>query len=317
MKNKINLLLATTIWMVVFSNNLSASIIIGNAYIDSEKDTIVTNDNIIGLIRYEAATRTITLQDASITMPYSLPMKMGGIRVSDEDTVIINLVGNNTITGIVPIEIQHTVCHIMGTGKLVLNAPYEDSWGGIFYWALYPWYENANGLILSGGCQVEIYAPHSVGIYTRRNPHFPDTHEDRCVIRVESSSLMVDAGESAIWHARELILSDCHIEEPANAYFNADSGVVLDNTGMVSNFLRICPGTSKTPEQDTDTYRIFGSKGGIYLQGIPNNTTVQIFSISGQRIRILKTTQSNMYIPLKSGMYIVDFDNYRKKVIVL
>ena len=71
MKNKINLLLATTIWMVVFSNNLSASIIIGNAYIDSEKDTIVTNDNIIGLIRYEAATRTITLQDASITMPYS------------------------------------------------------------------------------------------------------------------------------------------------------------------------------------------------------------------------------------------------------
>ena len=317
MRKRICLFLAIAIWMAVFSYHLSASICIGNAYIDSAKDTLVSNDNVSGLIRYEAGSRTIILQDACINMPSDESMQLGGIRIHDEDTVTIKLIGNNTITGIVPIEISHTVCHIMGTGALVLNAPYEDSWGGIFFWALYPWYDNPNGLIISGGCHVEIHAPHSAGIYTRRNPNYPDTQEDRCSIKVAGSTLLVNAGGAAIWHARDLSMSDCHIESPEDAVFSDDSGTVTDGNGLVASYLIIRPSTSTTPEYEIFPYKVFGTTNGIYLQEIPDNTAINIYSISGQIVQTLKNTRNNMFIPVKRGIYIVSVGNYKRKVVVL
>lgn len=317
MKKRISVLLVIALWGAMFGNNLSASIFIGGAHIDSTKDTVVSNDNVSGIVRYEAATRTITLQDASIDMPSSATSQIGGIHLYDEDTVSISLLGSNTITGVVPIEISHSVCHILGTGTLVLDAPYENSWGGIFFWALYPWHESPNGLIISGGCHVEVRAPHSAGICTRRNPNYPDAQEDRCSILIAGSTLVVDAGGAAIWHARELSLSDSHIESPENAFFSADSGTVMGSDGLVSNYLRIRPGTSTTPEYDIVRYKVFGSANGIHLQEVPANTAVSIFNISGQLVQTLKITQSNMVVPVKSGIYIVKIGDYKRKVVVL
>lgn len=293
-----------------------ANIRIGNVSIDSSRDTVVTGTHISGFICYEAQSHTIIMQDASITMPDTIPITNGGISIYDEGTVNIKIVGNNTITGVVPVEITHSLCKIHGTGKLLLVSPYENSWGGIFFWALYPYFSNPNGLVISEGCQVEIQTPYATGIYTRINPENPYTMEDRCSINVINSTLVVNAGRGAIWHAKALLLEDCHIEYPSDAFFCADSGVVMDNTGLTSNQLEIRPGTTGVPEYGIDICEVVGAKNGIYLQNVPKNETARIFSVSGRLVRTLRVTKNNEFVPLNSGVYIVNVKDCQRKVIV-
>ena len=301
---------------ILLMDNVSANIRIGNIFVDSSKDTVIVGDNITGFIHYEADSHTIVLHDAVISMPDTMSIICGGILIYDEDTINIKLIGDNMITGIVPIEILHTVCRISGSGSLLLNAPYNNSWGGIFFWALYPSYENRNGLIISDGCRVEIHAPFSAGIYTRINPNHPEETIDRCHVKVIGSTLIVNA-ESVFWHVGDLLMENCHMENPVNGYFSADSGVVVDNMQQNCTYLEICPETSNIPMYDTSHYKVFGSKNGICLQGISENVIVRIFSISGQLIQSMKTTQNNMFIPVKSGVYIVCIGSVKRKVIVI
>lgn len=302
--------------IILLMDNVSANIRIGNIFVDCSKDTIIVGDNITGFIRYEADSHTIVLQDVIIIMPDTMSVISGGILIYDEDTVNIKLIGDNTITGIVPIEISHSVCCISGSGRLVLNAPYDDAWGGIFFWALYPSYENRNGLIISDGCRVEIHAPHSTGIYTRRNPNNPEETIDRCHVKVIGSTLVVDA-ENVFWHVADLIMENSHIVNPINGYFSADSGIIVDNMQQNCTYLEICPGTSNIPMYDTSHYKVFGSRNGICLQDISENANVRIFSISGQLIQSMKITQNNTFIPVRSGVYIVCIGNVKRKVIVI
>lgn len=316
MKNTTQLLFMIGLCGFLCMDYVFASIRIGNISIDSSKDTVIAGANISGLICYEAQSHTIIMQDASITMPDTISIICGGINIYDEGTVNIKIFGNNTITGIVPIEITHTLCKIYGTGKLLLVSPYEDSWGGIFFWALYPWFNNPNGLVISEGCQVEIQTPHAVGIYTRSNPNYPYTMEDRCNINIINSTLIVNAGKGAVWHAKALLLEDCHIEYPSNAFFSVDSGVIMDNTGLVSNRLEIKPGTMDVPVYDTNVCKVIGSKNGIYLRNVSENATARIFNISGCMVRTLRVTKKNEFVPLNSGVYIVNIKGCQRKVIV-
>ncbi len=313
---KSNLIFIIGVLEILIISSVSASVRVGNVFIDSSKDTIIIGDNISGYIHYEAETHTIILNNATITIPDTMSVISGGIQIYNEDTVRIKVFGDNTITSVVPIEILHSVCCISGPGRLVLNAPYDDSWAGIFFWALYPWYENSNGLIVSEDCVLEIYAPHSTGIYTRKNPNYPDATEDRCHIKIINSTLIVDS-ERAIWHAGELLMEDCHIENPSNAFFDADSGVILDNMQQICGYVEIRPETSNIPTYDTNHYKVFGSKNGIYLQDIPEYVIVRIFSISGQLIQSMNITQNNTFIPVKSGVYIVSIGSVKRKVIVI
>ena len=143
MKKIILLSTLFSLFFLVSTNRANADVYVGNVRIDLNRDTVVTSDCITGTIYYQSDSRTLTMHNATITMPLSTPIR-GGIAIHQEDSISIVLIGENKITGLVPIEISHSVFNINGGGSLLLESPYENSWGGIFFWGLGDWLDRKN-----------------------------------------------------------------------------------------------------------------------------------------------------------------------------
>ena len=297
---------------LLFSTNRAyCDVWIGNVRIDLNQDTLVTSEYISGIIQYQSSTRIIIMQNATITMPLSTPIT-GGIVINQEDSISIVLIGENKISGLVPIEISHSVFHIKGGGSLLLESPYEDSWGGIFFWGLGDWVNRKNGLVISENSYVEINTPYSCGIWTRLHPSFPDDHNCFAEISVNGSSLVINAPR-ALKNIGQLLLDNCHIAVPAQACFNADSASVVDNNGQTCGHLEIHRG-SPVPEHADPEYTICCTGQGVNISGVNENVFCEVYNLSGQLIARKALSDSKEFIQLQRGCYVVKIGNFVKKI---
>ena len=286
--------------------------LVGNVNIDLNRDTVVTSDFITGTIYYQSDSRTLTMHNATITMPLSTPIS-GGIVISQEDSISIVLIGENKITGLVPIEISHSVFHIKGGGNLLLESLYEDSWGGIFFWGLGDWMNRNNGVVISENSHVEINTPYSCGIWTYMNSHFQNDHGCYAEISVNGSSLVINAPR-ALRNIGQLSLDNCHITVPEQASFNADSATVVDNNGQACGHLEIHRG-SPVPEHADPEYTIFCTGQGVNISGVNENVVCEVYNLSGQLIARKVLSDSKEFIQLQRGCYVVKIGDFVKKIV--
>lgn len=298
---------------LLFSTNRAyCDVWIGNVRIDLNQDTLVTSEYISGIIQYQSSTRIIIMQNATITMPLSTPIT-GGIFINQEDSISIVLIGENKISGLVPIEISHSVFHIKGGGSLLLESPYEDSWGGIFFWGLGDWMDRNNGVVISENSYVEINTPYSCGIWTYLTPHFPNDHNCFAEVSVDGSSLVINAPR-ALKNIGQLLLENCRIVVPAQASFNADSASVVDHNGQVCGHLEIHRG-SPVPEQADPEYKIYCTGQGVNISGNMKNAVCEVYNLSGQLVARKKLSSSTEFISLRRGCYVVKIGNFVKKIV--
>ena len=285
--------------------------LVGNVNIDLNRDTVVTSDFITGTIYYQSDSRTLTMHNATITMPLS--QQMGGIVINKEDNISIVVTGENIITGLIPIEISHSVFHIKGGGSLLLESPCEDSWGGIFFWGLGDWMDRNNGVVISENSYVEINTPYSCGIWTYLTPHFPNDHNCFAEVSVDGSSLVINAPR-ALKNIGQLLLENCRIVVPAQASFNADSASVVDHNGQVCGHLEIHRG-SPVPEHADPEYTIFCTGQGVNISGVNENVVCEVYNLSGQLIARKVLSDSKEFIQLQRGCYVVKIGDFVKKIV--
>ena len=313
MKKK-NILLTLLFWSSLFFslNPLYGDVWIGKVRIDLNRDTLVTSECITGTIQYQSDSRTITMHNATITMPLSTSI-MGGISISQEDSISIVLLGENKISGVVPIEISHSVFHIKGGGSLLLESPYEDSWGGIFFWGLGDWTNRNNGVVISENSHVEINTPYSCGIRTYMHPHYQNDHGCYAEISVNGSSLVINAPR-ALKNIGQLLLDNCHIVIPAQACFNADSATVVDNNGQACGHLEIHR-ESSVQEYTNPDYQIYCTGQGVNISGVKEKVVCEVYNLSGQLIARKKLSDSTEFIQLQRGCYVVKIGDFVKKIV--
>lgn len=312
MKKIILLSTLFSLFFLVSTNRANADVYVGNVRIDLNRDTVVTSDCITGTIYYQSDSRTLTMHNATITMPLSTPI-IGGIAIRQEDSISIVLIGENKITGLVPIEISHSVFHIKGGGSLLLESPYEDSWGGIFFWGLGDLMNRNNGVVISENSHVEINTPYSCGIWTRLHPSFPDDHNCFAEICVNGSSLVINAPR-AFKNIGQLLLDNCHITVPEQASFNADSATVVDNNGQACGHLEIHR-ESSVPEHADPEYKLYCTGQGVNISGVNEKVVCEVYNLSGQLIARKALSDSKVFIPLQRGCYVVKIGDFVKKIV--
>lgn len=298
---------------LLFSTNRAyCDVWIGNVRIDLNQDTLVTSEYISGIIQYQSSTRIITMQNATITMPLSTPIT-GGIVINQEDSISIVLIGENKISGLVPIEISHSVFHIKGGGSLLLESPYEDSWGGIFFWGLGDWMNRNNGVVISENSHVEINTPYSCGIWTYMNSHYQNDHGCYAEISINGSSLVINAPR-ALKNIGQLSLDNCYITVPKQASFNADSATVVDNNGQACGHLEIHR-DSPVQEYTNPEYQIYCTGQGVNISGVNENVVCEVYNLSGQLIARKALSDSKEFIQLQRGCYVVKIGDFVKKIV--
>lgn len=312
MKKIILLSTLFSLFFLVSTNRANADVYVGNVRIDLNRDTVVTSDCITGTIYYQSDSRTLTMHNATITMPLSTPIR-GGIAIHQEDSISIVLIGENKITGLVPIEISHSVFNINGGGSLLLESPYENSWGGIFFWGLGDWLDRKNGLVISENSYVEINTPYSCGIRTYMNSHFQNDHGCYAEISVNGSSLVINAPR-ALKNIGQLSLDNCHITVPEQASFNADSATVVDNNGQACGHLEIHR-ESSVPEHADPEYKLYCTGQGVNISGVNEKVVCEVYNLSGQLIARKTLSDSKEFIPLQRGCYVVKIGDFVKKIV--
>lgn len=312
--NQRSIFLASLLFIfLLFSTNRATGYVnVGNVRIDLNRDTVVTSDCITGTIYYQSDTRTITMHNATITMPLSTYIT-GGIKINQEDSISIVLLGENKISGVVPIEISHSVFHIKGGGSLLLESPYEDSWGGIFFWGLGDWMNRKNGVVISENSHVEINTPYSCGIRTYMNSHFQNDHGCYAEISVNGSSLVINAPR-ALKNIGQLSLDNCHITVPEQASFNTDSATVVDNNGQACGHLEIHR-ESSVPEHADPEYKLYCTGQGVNISGVNEKVVCEVYNLSGQLIARKTLSDSKEFIPLQRGCYVVKIGTFVKKIV--
>lgn len=312
MKKIILLSTLFSLFFLVSTNRANADVYVGNVRIDLNRDTVVTSDCITGTIYYQSDSRTLTMHNATITMPLATPIR-GGIAIHQEDSISIVLIGENKITGLVPIEISHSVFNINGGGSLLLESPYENSWGGIFFWGLGDLMNRNNGVVISENSHVEINTPYSCGIWTYMNSHFQNDHGCYAEISVNGSSLVINAPR-ALRNIGQLSLDNCHITVPVQASFNVDSATVIDNNGQACGHLEIHR-ESSVPEHADPEYKLYCTGQGVNISGVNEKVVCEVYNLSGQLIARKTLSDSKEFIPLQRGCYVVKIGDFVKKIV--
>ena len=200
---------------------------------------------------------------------------------SKEKCFNVKLSGNNSITGMMT---NNDSCAFIGPGTLTIGSPSVSI-------ALDC--ARTDYLALTEGATLEITAS-DYGIFTLYDDicdpvlHYP-------LLVVDNSSLIVSAPTccTVMW---AWWLSECHVVAPES--------------------LEIRPGTVGVPAHESCNWQAWGVDGGIRIDGLSGNQTVEVVNILGQTVHSTISLGTNAFIPLKAGPYLVRINNHTVKAIV-
>ncbi|WP_144005977.1 hypothetical protein [Prevotella ihumii] len=238
------------------------------------------NDGIMGKVMYDHATKTLTLENATIhdterfgTGWYE-PCGIGNYI----DGLTIRLIGNNTIISENGAGIfnkgRNAFLTIVGDGKLTVKSSNEYDVGTI----------RNLGTITMSGCTVEVSGT-SYGV-TEGSWKF-----DRCSVRIKGSTLGHVFRDSFYWIWDKPKFTGCAITEPVGAYWNWEEeyGVYIlrDELGnRVADWVTITPDPNaiETPTADTTAKQGIYSLSGVRLQGELNNLPKGVYIVNGRKV---------------------------------
>lgn len=234
------------------------------------------NDGIMGKVTYDHATKTLTLENATIhdtEVPHG--NSTNGI-LNFINGLTIRLIGDNTVISDNGIGIQNALDNafltIVGDGKLTVKTLSQMDFQTIRNF----------GTITMSGCTVEVSGT-SYGV-TEGFWKF-----DRCSVRIKGSTLNHGRRSSiyAIWDKPEF--TGCAITEPVGAYWKKEGSFyyLFDELGnMVTDWVTITPDPNaiETPTADTTAKQGIYSLSGVRLQGELNNLPKGVYIVNGRKV---------------------------------
>jgi len=268
---------------------------IGNLDFVESNDSIAA-DCILGKVSYNVETNTLTLYDANI----------------ESDIILwgscfkIKLYGENSIKNI---WITPDSCLIYGPGSLNIGSTTEGTAVGAVRVPYFCIIDRAT---------INITAS-SYGIYTEYDfmggigeEYVPTT------LFILNSTLRVRAPYCS-YHVDGWFLADCHVAVPENVVYNPSTYHLTQNGTwlyFITDSLEILPGGVGVFEHDGKCLQIFGKKGGIHVNGLGGAKQVEVLDLLGHILYRATLHDTNINIPMRSGIYIVKVGNYTKKVVV-
>ena len=240
----------------------------GDLSIGGEKVTALNaNDlsavapGVSGTIKYEAKTKTLTLQNATIDTKDKNPIE------SHIDGLIIKVVGTNTVKSSgFPGILLHKPATIMGDGTLNVG---EDGWVGIF--------------LLGTSLTIEDCTVNTKG--TKYGINGLGGQSDKVVIK--NATVTADGkGNGSIRDISGLTLIGCSIVQPTGAEFDPmlcavilDDKVVKDKVVISNNPTAIAIPTAETIAAE-GIYTLNGQRISADLKDLPKG----VYIVNGQKV---------------------------------
>lgn len=279
---------------------------IADVLVSPDNQDSITSDYISGTVRYDSTTRTLTLQNAYIR-EYLLPpdyIDVGrSIYISGRNQrFTIELIGDNVVVGLVPIEFLDGDFDIKGPGSLTLNGQWWGIHGDL----------GTTSIRICQDADIRIFMnpQHSTGITGTTYGGYSTT------LVIDNSRLVVTANR-CIGEISEFQLTDSYIAIPEGAYFNPDSlSIVTVAGGIVREYLEILPGNVGVLEAKNPNFTVQNAPGGLYVTVFSDFSNVEIVNMLGQMVYCGRVLTGKHFIPLQKGFYVVRADDYVTKVIV-
>ncbi len=275
-------------------NDTLPDIMIGGIAITESNDSIV-GDCISGHVSYDALTKIMTLDNATISENVSFWRN---------SHIKIKLLGNNFIQNLF---IGPDSCTIIGPGHLQVGTATEGT-------AIDA--ARTSFLGLMGGATLSITAMNK-GINTLYD-YIGDDNPIYPLFAIDNSSLTITAPTCfsliPFWW-----LNDCHIAYPTDVIYDSDNLWLTQDGNMVMSmhdYMEIRQGTVNIPEEEKPQWQAIGMGGGIRIDGLTQNQTVEVLNMAGQCVYVGKPQMSGTFISLKSGIYIVRVGKETVKTII-
>jgi len=264
---------------------------IGNITVYESSDSIV-GEGIQGHVSYDASTNTLFLNNATIASN----LWANGANESFK----VKLLGNNSVKEMAS---SNDSCIFFGPGSLTLGNSTVDV---AFDCA------RTDFLALTEEATLEIIAS-GTGIFTMYDYiydsiiHYPN-------LVVDNSSLIVSAPYCCmfVWN---WWLSGCQVVEPSDFECQLDTWTFL-SSGTIHNYLEIRKGTVGLPENEAIHLKAWGVEGGLRIEGLVEGQAVEVVNMLGQVVYSAKKADTEFFVPLKHGVYVMRSKDYATKVVV-
>ena len=295
-----------------FRSSVSAQypyIRIADVMVSPENQDDIASDYITGTVRYDSVSRTLILHNATINHydsgdPYD---DSNGNTISIEahrgQTVNVELIGQNTIFGTQPLVLHSGSYNITGSGSLVLNGVLRGIRCEL----------GVDAFRIRQGASVVIYIPYWPATGFEGSSPYQDY--DLTVLSIDSGTLIVNA-DYCIQSIVGFQLNGSYIVSPEGAYYNPENKTLVTEDGPVRDYLEIRPGTVGIPTLETIEWQAWGVDGGIRIDNIPDNSSVEIINTIGQVIHQSVLYNTEVFVPIKRGIYVVRVNDYAVKVFV-
>ena len=249
---------------------------IADVVVSPDNQDNITSDYISGTVRYDSTTRTLTLQNAYIR-EYQLPpdyIDVGrSIYISGRNQrFTIELIGDNVVVGLVPIEFLDGDFDIKGPGSLTLNGQWWGIHGDL----------GTTSIRICQDADIRIFMnpQYSAGILGSKygGAGYITT------LVIDNSRLIVTASR-CIGDISGFQLTDSYIAIPEGAYFNPDSlSIVTAGGGIVREYLEILPGNVGVHETKNPTFTVQNAHDGLFVTVISDVSNVEVVNMLGQTI---------------------------------
>lgn len=282
-------------------------------------DTI-RNDYLSGLVYYSAEDHILTLENAHIDVPWPNDGHITSVLSIMEGQYKIQLIGENSITGIFPMDLFNSSCEIYGSGRLTLSTL------NFVHCCCVNFQDTLSTLSIQNNAEVECYAYNEWNTGAGFRGHGYDWNDTTRVLSersteyagnvfVNSATLRINA-DMCIYQLADFQLNGCHFSSPVNAYFDSDLHTVVSSGQMVTGYLEVLPGSVDIPNVQLETERVWGSLGSINIENVSYGQIVKIYNMLGQELYNFKVHSSEVELSTPPGIYIVKFQNYSKKIVV-
>lgn len=274
-------------------NDSLPDIQIGSIAISESNDSII-GDGISGHVSYNAETKTLILDNASITEHVSLCWRHIRIQVT----------GNNYLQHLVVVSDS---CTLEGPGFLFIGSSSEEIAIEAPRTAYIALKQQAMLNVIAANTGIDcMYDNIGEGVFIC--PLFD----------IDNSSLKITAPTCffliSFWK-----LKDCHVVSPSDIIYDSNNHCLTQNGNIVmsvDHYFEIMPGDVGIQDVGQNGWQSIGMSDGICLKGITGNQTIEVINLAGQSVFVGRANASDTFIPLGKGVYIVRVGRFSRKTIV-
>lgn len=274
-------------------NDSLPDIRIGSMAISETNDSIV-GDGISGHVSYNAETKTLILDNASITERVSLWWRH----------IKIQMTGDNYLQHLVVVSDS---CTLVGPGSLSVGSSSEETAIEAPRTAYIAIKQQAILNVIAANTGIDcMYDDIGEGIHI-----YP-------LFDIDNSSLKITAPTCffliSFWR-----LNDCYIVSPSDIIYDSNNNWLTQSGNIVlsvDHYFEIMPGDVGIQNVNQNGWQSIGMPGGICLKGITGNQTIEVINLVGQSVFVGRANGSDTFIPLEKGVYIVRVGCFSRKTIV-